>query len=119
METKYCLDCESKIIGRSDKKFCSDACRNNFNNKLNSDTVSTMRNINYALRKNRRILQSLIPDHKQKINIPKTKLINEGFNFEFLTHVKKSKAGNTYIFCYDYGYKPMSGENLIIVRHAV
>ena len=33
MET--CLECGEKIIGRSDKKFCNDACRNSYNNKQN------------------------------------------------------------------------------------
>jgi len=50
-ENKNCPECDDKIKGRADKKFCSDACRNAFNNKLNSDANSTVRNINNALRK--------------------------------------------------------------------
>lgn len=34
MEEKLCLRCSIKIVGRTDKRFCSDACRNNYNNKL-------------------------------------------------------------------------------------
>lgn len=30
-----CLKCKKEFEGRSDKKFCSDKCRNNFNNELN------------------------------------------------------------------------------------
>lgn len=32
---RYCLKCNTPLYGRSDQKFCSDNCRNNFNNVLN------------------------------------------------------------------------------------
>ena len=28
MEIKKCLECDENVIGRIDKKFCSDYCRN-------------------------------------------------------------------------------------------
>ena len=43
-------------MGRIDKKFCSDACRNAYNNKQNKDQTNLMRNINNKLRKNFKIL---------------------------------------------------------------
>ena len=33
---KRCLECNDVLHGRSDKKFCSDACRNTYNNKKKS-----------------------------------------------------------------------------------
>ena len=53
--SKTCLECGDKIIGREDKKFCSDGCRNAYNNKMNKDQNNLMRNINNKLRKNYRI----------------------------------------------------------------
>ena len=53
---KTCLECGEKIVGREDKKFCSDGCRNAYNNKINKDSTNFMRNINNKLRKNYRIL---------------------------------------------------------------
>ena len=35
---KNCLECSEKIVGREDKKFCSDGCRNSYNNKINKDS---------------------------------------------------------------------------------
>ena len=35
---KQCLECGDKIVGRIDKKFCSDGCRNAYNNKVNKDS---------------------------------------------------------------------------------
>ena len=44
--SRKCPECGDKIIGRVDKKFCSDQCRNTYNNRLNSDASNTVRNIN-------------------------------------------------------------------------
>ena len=41
---KTCLECGEPILGRSDKKFCSDLCRNAYNNKANSDSNNFVRN---------------------------------------------------------------------------
>jgi predicted nucleic acid-binding Zn ribbon protein len=62
-----CLECGEKIIGRSDKKFCNDACRNAYNNKQNKDSNNLMRNINNKLRKNYRILTEINTEGKLKL----------------------------------------------------
>ncbi|MBK7480842.1 MAG: DUF2116 family Zn-ribbon domain-containing protein [Bacteroidales bacterium] len=67
MERK-CLDCGCTIRGRTDKKFCSDQCRNNYNNKLNRDTNNYMRNVHGLLRKNRRILADLYSEGKCRVH---------------------------------------------------
>lgn len=102
MEEKACLECGTKIFGRADKKFCSDQCRNSYNNKLNSDTNNFVRNVNNILRKNRRILMELNPHGKTKA--PKSRLLEKGFDFSHITSIYTTKAGATYYFCYEYGY---------------
>ena len=57
---KLCLECETPLIGRIDKKFCNDMCRNSYNNLLNKDANEYVRKVNVILRKNRRILSSLM-----------------------------------------------------------
>ncbi|KKQ83435.1 MAG: hypothetical protein UT04_C0032G0014 [Candidatus Daviesbacteria bacterium GW2011_GWF2_38_7] len=64
MDKKTCIECGETIVGRSDKKFCCDLCRNSYNNKQNSESTNLVRNINNILRKNRRILQSLNTNEK-------------------------------------------------------
>ena len=56
---RNCLECGRSLIGRSDKKFCSDDCRTNHNNKQNSDQTNYIRRVNNILRKSRRILVQL------------------------------------------------------------
>lgn len=101
MERK-CLDCGAILVGRVDKKFCSDSCRNNYNNRLNSDTNNLVRNINNILRKNRRIIEQCTPTGKAKVH--RDKLAAAGFNFNYFTHTYTTKTGNVYKFCYEYGY---------------
>lgn len=51
MIDKQCLFCGSELKGRSDKKFCNDFCRNNYNNsRTQSDIDSSPRKVftNYA-----------------------------------------------------------------------
>ena len=80
--SKTCLECGDKIIGREDKKFCSDGCRNAYNNKMNKDQNNLMRNINNKLRKNYRILCELNPEEKGKTTKTKSgKRTAEQFTF--------------------------------------
>lgn len=110
---KVCLDCGELIIGRADKKFCNDQCRNNYNNRLNSDTSALVRNINNHLRKNRRILLDLNPTGK--VTVHKDKLINLGFNFNYFTHVYVTQKGTMYKFVYEYGYLPLENDFFMLV----
>ena len=96
---KTCLECQDKIVGREDKKFCSDGCRNAYNNKMNKDQTNLMRNINNKLRKNYRILTELNPEEKTKTT--KTKLMSKGFDFDLITSIYTTKTGNVYYFVYD------------------
>lgn len=114
MEDRLCPECGTPIRGRVDKKFCSDLCRNSFNNKVNSDSNNYVRNINNALRKNRRILEENLQG--EKTTVPKHKLTSKGFDFNFHTNVVVTKNNHTYIFCYEYGYLPLEKDLILIVK---
>lgn len=110
-----CLECGEKIIGRSDKKFCNDACRNAYNNKQNKDSTNLMRNVNNKLRKNYRILIETNTDGKTKIT--RSKLESLGFDFDYFTNLKVYKNGSEYKFIYDYGYKLLEDDFVLIVKN--
>jgi len=112
---KLCLTCSKPLKGRTDKKFCDDYCRNNYNNQLKSNTINLVRNINNALGKNRRILESLFgAEETAKTN--KDKLLEKGFQFKYITHTYTNKKGNVYFFCYDIGYLPLENNWYLLVR---
>lgn len=112
--TKLCPECNEKIIGREDKKFCSDGCRNTFNNKINKDSTNYMRNVNNKLRKNYRILCDLNSEGKSKTT--KAKLFSKGFDFDYFTNILNTKTGNTYYFLYDQGYLQLENEYYMLVK---
>jgi len=99
---KICLECGDKIIGRADKKFCSDPCRVSHNNKLNSDGSNYVRNINHVLRKNRRILMELNTTGKTRVHSDRLK--EKGFDFNYFTSIYTTKEGSVYHYCYEQGY---------------
>ena len=111
---KSCLECGTKIFGRVDKKFCSDQCRNAYNNKLNSDANNYIRNVNNILRKNRRLLEQLNPSGKTKLH--RDKLSEKGFDFKYHTSTYTTKAGATYKFCYEQGYLELDNNWSMLVK---
>ena len=111
---KTCPECDAKIVGRIDKKFCSDSCRNAHNNSQNKDSKNIMRNVNNRLRKNYRILETLNPEEKTKV--PKSKLDAASFDFTYFTSIYTTKAGTVYYFVYDQGYLPLDGDFYALVK---
>mgnify|MGYP000310980969 CR=1 FL=1 len=108
-----CLECKDPIKGRADKKFCSDTCRNSYNNKFNKDNTNYMRKINRTLRKNRLILVKLNPKGKSKTS--RKTLLENGFEFEYHTNTYTTKAEKTYFFCYEQGYLPLENDYFALV----
>ena len=115
-ETKTCLFCKKPVKGCSDKKFCDDYCRAAFNNELKSAANNYIRNVNNALGKNRRILASLLPETESTAKANKDKLIEKGFQFKYHTHQYTAKNGNSYFYCYEYGYLPLENNWFLIVK---
>ncbi len=114
MEPKFCLDCNEKLSGRSDKKFCDDQCRSSYNNRQYSENTAFMRQINSILKRNRRILQEVNPEGKTKIS--RKKLQSRGFNFDYFTNTYRTQTGNTYYFCYECGYLPLANDEILVVQ---
>jgi hypothetical protein len=115
-EPTLCLSCEKPVKGRSDKKFCDDYCRAAFNNDLKSASNNLVRNVNNALGKNRRILESLLPQGDATAKTNHDKLIEKGFQFKYHTHIYNTKTEKTYFYCYEYGYLPLENNWYLIVK---
>ena len=111
---RRCAECGETVTGRIDKRFCSDQCRNSFNNKNNSDSSNLMRNINHALRKNRRILAELNPEGK--ITLHRDKLLAKGYNFNYHTHIYTTRKGDPYYFVYDMGFLELPNNFFMLVK---
>jgi hypothetical protein len=111
---KTCPECGEIIKGRADKKFCSDLCRNAYNNKLNSDSTNYVRNVNNILRRNRRIIEEFNPSGTASVH--KSKLVEKGFDFNYYTNTYKNQKGDVYFYCYDFGYLPIKNDFYFLVK---
>jgi hypothetical protein len=114
-DSRICGFCQERIRGRSDKKFCNDVCRNAFNNRINGELNASIRAINSKLKRNRRVLESLLPVDIPFVKLKKQVLLNKGFQMNYLTHARLSPKGSVYSFCYEYGYTTI-GDEVVVVR---
>lgn len=111
---KKCLECHEAFTGRSDKKFCSDICRNAYNNGLYSNDNKLIRNTNRILVRNRRILMELNPNGESLVE--KIRLYERGFSFHHFTSCIRTKEGESYFYCYDQGYIASGMHHYFLVR---
>ena len=120
METtlKKCLACDKTLRGRVDKKFCDDYCRSNYNNlqKATNKPDAYVKQVNNTLLKNRKILAEVLTDKEEMAKTTLDKLTQKGFVFKYHTHTYKNKKEQTYFFCYDYGYLPLSENWFLVVK---
>ncbi|MEP5613750.1 MAG: hypothetical protein ABJP45_15970 [Cyclobacteriaceae bacterium] len=110
---RLCLECKRPVSGRSDKKFCSDGCRNAYNNKSNAPATNYVRNVNNTLGRNRRILVKLNSEGNNETH--RDQLLKNGFDFDFYTHSLTTKTGEQYLFCYEQGYRQLLDGTVILV----
>ncbi|HLT88810.1 MAG TPA: hypothetical protein VKZ57_14575 [Sphingobacterium sp.] len=115
MEKRMCLACGEPVVGRSDKRFCHDACRNAYNNKRNSLPNSFVRKINDILKRNRQVLGKVLGKEKMQ-KVSREKLLSKGFDFDFFTNQFSNTKGQIYFFVYEYGYLPLDEEVFLVVR---
>jgi len=111
--SQTCQHCQHELKGRSDKKFCNDNCRNAFHNETYKQQNNTMRNITNILRRNRRIIRTLLKDKIFK-KVHKKDLLNNGFQKAYHTQVLVNKTGERIYYCFEYGYQAMPDETIKI-----
>ncbi len=104
------------LRGRLDKKFCDDYCRNTFNNQRNSDQNNLVRNINNTLRRNRRLLETLIPEGAEVKKVRKEHLVMLGFNFKYHTPYFRNQKGQVYCYSYEFGFLELEEEWVLVVK---
>jgi len=110
-----CLECNNLLFGRTDKKFCSEPCRNSFNNKKRANERLLIRNIDKKLHRNRFILKNHYAIGKTKIS--RLVLQFEGFDFNHFTHYLKKEDEITWCCCYEYNYCFIKKDEWVIISN--
>jgi hypothetical protein len=110
---KNCLECGLSFVGRSDKKFCSNYCRNTYNNKINPACRNLIRNTNNRLKRNHKILEKL--NANGKTTVSKQTLHDAGFDFQTLTSLSTTNEGNTCFYVYNQGYSCLEKNHYLLI----
>lgn len=118
MKKRMCLACGEPVVGRSDKRYCDDGCRNAYNNQKNSIPNSFVRKINDVLKRNRRVLSEVLGKEKMQ-KVSRDKLLSRGLDFEFFTGQFMTARGQIYFFVYEYAYLPLDEERILVVRQKI
>ncbi len=102
---RRCTECNKPLTGRADQKFCDAGCRSawHYRQQQQDRQQDMYRQINKQLKTNRRLLKRY--NRAGKATVHKEKLLAEGFEPRYITHYWKAANGNTYLFCYEYGFR--------------
>lgn len=116
---RLCMYCQRQVNGRSDKKYCCDACRYAARNKRKKQSNSRKIQVFDRLQKNERVLKNLFEIGIKSVS--KIQLKKAGFDFRFYTSTLQNKSG-CYIFIFEMGYReilskePIDQYDLKIIR---
>ena len=103
---KTCPSCGGEVKGRSDKKYCSAACKSSdhYDKRVEKDKFYI--EVDRQLKTNRKLLKKY--NQTGYTILRKDVLLNEGFNPNFFTHYWKNHEGLLYLFVYDLGFADVS-----------
>lgn len=100
---RLCLNCETELRGRMDKKYCNDYCKSNHHYEKNKSKENTLfKKIDEQLKLNRRLLRDFNRAGKSTVRVEK--ITAAGFNPKYFTHYWKNQKGDVYLFCYEFGF---------------
>ena len=115
---KKCPNCKEKVIGRSDKIFCTSYCKssNHYQKDIQKDK-NLFRKIDKQIKLNRRLLK--LYNKSGKAVVRKEELLKEGFNPKYFTHYWKNQKNDVYLFCFEFGFlekKENSKSKFVLVQ---
>lgn len=110
MSKLKCPICNNPVIGRADKKYCSDQCRYLANNKNKFQAERPILDINKVLRKNRSILKALCPVGKATVR--RDVLDAMGYDVRVFSSLFLTSKKQIYYVCYDFAFTPILDNNI-------
>ena len=100
-EEYHCLNCNSPIYGRTDKKYCCQECKDFYNNNIRA-TKLKLRSITLKnLERNHSILKQLLDKNIKSVRL--TELDALGFNSDYCTFTTWEQNMRL-LHCYDIRY---------------
>ncbi len=113
MET-ICKNCKKEFkSNRRDTQYCTQKCKNAYNNKQKSEIYHITQAINEILLRNRTILKEL----HRLTHVKKKQLQEASFDFNYHTHEYMTDHFNRVYFCYDYGIQEINSTKFKLYHH--
>ncbi len=113
-QERFCLFCGRQLYGRTDKKYCDDNCRNNHHYDIKKNNDESVKKVNAVLLHNRDVLRLL--NNGSRSLVKKQLLINHCFDFDVITGLYKTKKGMEYRVVYDYAYRNVNEDDVLLIR---
>jgi len=113
---RICKICNATFSGRSNKVFCSVACKNYYHKHLRYASFKSAIRINEYLKRNHGILLEMLGKNKAQIKIYRNLLEDKRFRFKYHTHTHINSRGKTMRYIYDLGWMDFSDDEVLIVR---
>lgn len=104
-DQRICPLCSKPVHGRSDKVFCSETCRRFSASQRRNDDEHLLRNIIGVIHKNRKILKSLCPTGRAKVD--RSVLTSLGYDASIFTSLYITGNNHWYHICGDYAVMPL------------
>lgn len=114
-QEKNCPICKKKVIGRTDKIFCSIRCKSKHHNNIKVKTDPIVLKVNSILHKNYKILSSFLDQENDFKVLHKSILTNLHFEFKYFTSLVKSSHNHRYIV-YNISYTYINND-LIVIKY--
>jgi hypothetical protein len=106
------------VKGRSDKIFCTLACKNEYHLRLRRATAKEVVETDKILHRNRSILLEVMGKNSTQKKIPKTTLDKKKFNPTYMTGFYINKQDKTYYLVYDFAWMEFSSGEVLIIRRS-
>ena len=111
---KQCPHCQSYFYGRTDKLFCSLACKNSFHNLHRKSDIAY--SVDQVLHHNRTILQQLVPPDSKQATWNRHVLEKLGFKFEVVTGFTHGDNGKIVRRVYEFTWDEEPNDDILLER---
>ena len=102
MCAKLCKMCGRPVVGRSDKIFCCEACRNRWHYHFGEGHERYSRKVLSALRKNYEIMESLLSEGRTSVDL--LRMQDLGFKPAYITGHRRARYGHDEYRCVEISY---------------
>jgi predicted nucleic acid-binding Zn ribbon protein len=110
-----CIQCGKENQGRSDKRFCSQDCKNAWHADRRQELQAIMGKVNAALRRNWVLLVRVLDGGYRK-QVRRVELEALGFRWNYMTELFVSEGGRTFYLVYDCAWAELSDGEVLILR---